>query len=335
MRKWILAGSTVALMATCAVAQIGERLSTPCRQEVVRLCGINREAIRGCLTQKIDQLSDSCRAEIRERVAARGGLGRNTVAKGGEELSYGNEAKQKLDYFAIAGKSNVPLVVFIHGGGWSIGDKKHGTGTKYGYYNGLGFAFASLNYRLVPNVKPSDQATDIARAISYLRKNAAKLGFDPNRIFIMGHSAGAHLAALVGSDTRYLDQAGVPVSAIKGAILLDGAGYDVAAQMQYKGNKVQGMYNAAFGSNPAVHATLSPVTHARAPNIQNWLILHVESRPDATAQSQALGKILSTNGAAVAVKAVPDSTHMSVNQDAGKAGSFVGDEIASFLARLD
>ena len=151
----------------------------------------------------------------------------------------------------------------------------------------------------------------------------------------MGHSAGAHLAALVGSDTHYLDEAGVPVSVIKGAILLDGAGYDVAAQMRNKGNRVQGMYDAAFGINPAVHAELSPVTHAGAPNIGNWLILHVESRPHAKAQSQALGKILSANGAAVAVKAVPDSTHMSVNQDAGKAGSFIGDEIASFLARID
>ena len=335
MRKLILAGSAIAVMATCAVAQIGERLSTPCRQEVVRLCGMNREAIRGCLTQKVEQLSGSCRAEIRERVAARGGLSRNAVTQAGEELNYGSDAKQKLDYFAVAGKSDVPIVVFIHGGGWSIGDKKHGAGPKSGYYNGLGYAFASLNYRLVPKVTPGDQATDIANAISYLRKNATKLGFDAKRIFIMGHSAGAHLAALVGSDTRYLDQAGVPVSVIKGAILLDGAGYDVAAQMRYKGNKVQGMYDAAFGSSPAVHAELSPITHAGAPNIGNWLILHVESRPDATAQSQALGKMLSANGAAVQVKAVPDSTHMSVNQDAGKAGSFVGDEIARFLARLD
>ncbi len=335
MRKWILAGGAIAVMTTCAVAQMGNRLSTPCRQEVVQLCGMNREAIRGCLTQKVDQLSGSCRSEIRERIAVRGGLDRNAVARGGEELNYGSDANQKLDYFAVAGKSHVPLVVFIHGGGWSIGDKKHGAGPKSGYYNGLGYAFASLNYRLVPKITPGDQAIDIANAISYLRKNAAKLGLDANRIIIMGHSAGAHLAALIGSDTRYLDQAYVPVSAIKGAILLDGAGYDVAAQMRYKGNKVQGMYDAAFGSNPAVHEALSPITHAGAPNIGHWLILHVESRPDATAQSQALGKILSANGAAVMVKAVPDSTHMSVNQDAGKAGSFVGDEIARFLARLD
>lgn len=333
MRKWILASGAVTLMATCALAQ-GQRLSIGCRKEVVQLCGMNRDAIRGCLREKMSQLPENCRNEIREQVSKRSGESRGAVAQGGQELSYGGDNRQKLDYFAAAGNTDAPLVVFVHGGGWSIGDKKHGAGTKSEYYNGLGYAFASLNYRLVPNVNPGDQATDVASAIAYLRKDATRLGFDKNRIIVMGHSAGAHLAALVGSDTRYLDKAGVPVSAIKGAVLLDGAGYDVAAQMGYKGNRVQGMYDAAFGKDPAVHAALSPISYTSAPNNANWLILHVASRPDAKAQSDALGKSLTKNGAAVAVKPVPDSTHMSVNQDAGKAGSFVGDAIKTFLKNI-
>ncbi len=335
MRQWILAGGAIALMATCAAAQKGQRLSKQCRQEVVQSCGMNRDAIRGCLKEKASQLSETCSSELRERVAARMGQGRDGPrAQGGQELIYGSDAKQKLDYFAVHSKPNAPLVVFIHGGGWSIGDKKQGAVTKAEYYNELGYAFATLNYRLVPNVKPDGQATDVANAIAYLRGDAAKLGFDPNQIIVMGHSAGAHLAALVASDTRYLDAAGVPVSAIKGTVLLDGAGYDVAAQMKYKGNKVQQMYDAAFGTDPAIHAALSPISHASGPNSANWIIFHVDSRPDSKRQSETLGKALSANGAAVSVKSVPDSSHMSVNQDAGKAGTFVGDTIANFLTRL-
>lgn len=333
MRKWILAGGAVALMATCALAQ-GQRLSLDCRKEVVQLCGMKREAIRGCFREKIGKLPETCRNEIRNAVTTRSGEVRGGTVESGQELRYGADAKQNLDYFAVAGKPDAPLVVFIHGGGWSIGDKKRGAGTKPKYYNGLGYAFASLNYRLVPNVDPGDQAADVANAIAYLRKDAASLGFDKNRIIMMGHSAGAHLAALVASDTRYLDKVGVPVSAIKGAVLLDGAGYDIATQVAYKGNRVKTMYSAAFGNDPAMHAALSPITHVSAPNSENWLILHVEARADARTQSHSLGKMLRTNGAVVAVKAVPDSTHRSVNQDAGRAGSFVGDTIARFLAEV-
>jgi arylformamidase len=335
MRKQIAAATMAAMIATACMAQgDGQRVSRECRQEIVKLCvssaGRDRSAIRSCLKEKRDQLSEDCKGELRERMQQRGGQAAG--AQGGAEYAYGADARQKLDFYAEPSGKRAPLVVFVHGGGWSIGDKAQGAGTKPNFYNQLGYAFASLNYRLVPHATPADQARDIARALAFLRRDAAKLGFDPDHIVLMGHSAGAHLVALVSSDTRYLAQANVPLTAIKGSILLDGAGYDVAKQMQFKGNRVAGMYEAAFTNDPATQRLLSPVAYAAAPNTSRWLILHVASRADSGAQSNALATALKAAGAAVIVKPVPDSTHMTVNRDAGSAGTMVGHEISAFLS---
>ncbi len=332
MRKWILGGAAVALVATCAVAQRGERLSPKCRQEFVEHCGINRDrqTILQCLRTTMQKFSDTCRTEMNERMkAARGRTSEN--ATGGTEYSFGSHAKQAFDFWPAPNNAKAPLVVFIHGGGWSIGDKASGAGSKSEYYNSLGHAFASVNYRLVPEVTPAEQARDVAASIAWMRANASRLGFDADRIFVMGHSAGAHLAALVSTDTRYLTEAGVPLSAMRGAILLDGAGYDVVKQMAYKGNRARGMYDAAFTKDPATQARLAPVTYAGSPDVSRWLILPVASRPDALDQSQLLARALQSGGAKASVKPVPNATHASVNKDSGVAGSFVGDAIADFL----
>lgn len=338
MHQWLSVSLIVALAASTASAQ--QRLTPTCRAEVVKLCAMSgdRRAIAECLMQKGLSLPASCQEELRARVA---NMARRELAEGGKandagearEYSYGSHAKQRLDYYPTDRSSKAPLLLFIHGGGWSIGDKKFGTGTKPSFYNALGYNFASLNYRLVPDVTPAEQAIDIASAIAYLRANAAKLGISPNKIVLMGHSAGAHLAALVATDTRYLDRAAVPVAVIQGVILLDGAGYNVAAQMAYPGNRVQNMYEAAFGKNSATQAALSPVSHVAAPNSPNWLILHVSSRPDAKPQSSALGAGLKSNGASVSVVPVPNSTHSSINKDAGTNGTFTANAIAKFLAQ--
>lgn len=323
-----IATGLIALMALAggAAAQRGGQVSPECRRQIVQLCGFDRAAMRQCLVERGRQLSRSCIGELRGRMGPEA-----RPAEGGRELSYGADPRQRLDFWPAPGKTNAPLIVFIHGGGWAIGDKGHSTGSKMPFYTGQGYAFASVNYRLVPAVGPGEQAVDVAGALARLRLDAAKLGIDPDRIVIMGHSAGAHLAALISADTSYLERAGVPIPAVRGTILLDGAGYDVAKQMAYKSNQVQFMYDAAFGNDPAVQKQLSPIAHASTPNVPRWLILHVATRPDARDQSESLGRALSAAGAQVTVKAVPGSTHMTVNRDSGVAGTVVGDAITAFL----
>jgi arylformamidase len=321
------------LLAACGVeAQQRERLSGECRRELVNTCGltIDRTAIRACVTKKFQSLSTPCRREIAERA---GGARQATPVVGQHEIAYGEDPKQTLDYAPPKdGRTRAPLIVFIHGGGWSIGDKGQATGAKAAHFTGLGYAFASLNYRLVPNATVEQQAADVATALGQLRTDAAKLGFDADRIILAGHSAGAHLAALVGTDPRYFAAAHVPVDAIRGIVLLDGAGYDVPRQMAEPSNRVEFMYDAAFGKDPARQVDLSPIRHASKPNVDAWLILPVATRADSTAQSNDFAMALRKGGSRVAVMPIPDSSHMKINRNMGAEGDFATGQVDAFAA---
>ncbi|UIP08232.1 alpha/beta hydrolase [Erythrobacter sp. SDW2] len=214
---------------------------------------------------------------------------------GGSELAYGSAPLQRLDYWA--GKDrNAPLVVFVHGGGWKRGDKKMMQGSaKLEHWQAQGYAVASVNYRLVPDATVEQQAADVASAVAYLRDNAARLGFDSERIVLIGHSAGAHLVALVGTDPQWLRGVGMKLSDIAGVVPLDGAAYDVPAQMGENAPLLGDTYKQAFGTDPVRQRALSPTFQAAAPNAPAFLILHVE-RKDGTAQSKALGEALRKAG---------------------------------------
>lgn len=320
MRKWIFGGVALAMVGTCAVAQRGQRLPTECRQEVVQLCGINRDAMRGCLREKYSQLSENCQSELRAMMAQRGEGGAATArATGGTELAYGTHELQKLDFWR-GPQDKAPLVIFVHGGGWKRGDKNNATGqSKAPHYRAQGYAFASINYRLVPDATVEQQASDVAAAIAYLRSNARRLGIDPDRIVLMGHSAGAHLSALVGTDPVYLQKAGLPLSALKGVIPLDGAAYDVPAQMKDGAAIMQDTYKQAFGLDPDRQKALSPYWHAPSPNAPAFLILHVD-REDGARQSAALADALRRNGTAVKLQAFEGKGlrgHMEINRKLG------------------
>jgi acetyl esterase/lipase len=321
MKKWILGGAVLAMVATCAVAQRSGRLPAECRKEIVQLCGMNREAIRGCLKEKASQLSEGCRSEIRELVGKRGGERMiDRPAAGAIEMAYGADALQKLDFWK-ARSDNAPLIIFVHGGGWKRGDKGNATGrSKAPHYVGQGYAFASINYRLVPDATVEQQATDVASTVAYLRNNSAKLGIDPQRIVLMGHSAGAHLSALVGTDPQYLRGAGLEVSALAGVIPLDGAAYDVPAQMTDGARFMSDTYAQAFGTDPARQKALSPYWHAASPNAPAFLILHVE-RDDGARQSAKLAEALRKNGAKVKLQAFEGKGlrgHMEINRKLGE-----------------
>lgn len=329
MRKWIAGASAVALLATACHAQRGERLSRECRQEVVKLCGTDRGKMRECLTEKKDQLSEKCFSEIRERMQQRMGdaerkasptLDKQHATLGAIEHSYGSDPLQRLDFYASKANDPAPLVIFVHGGGWKRGDKRNATGEdKVKHYTGLGYHFASVNYRLVPTDTVEEQGADVAAAIAYLLKNSAKLGIDKSRVVLMGHSAGAHLSALVGTDPQYLRGAGLDLNVLSGVVPIDGAAYDVARQL-VDGNRImQDTYQQAFGTDPARQKALSPYFQASGPNAPSFLILHVD-REDGKRQSEALAAALRGAGTKVQLNAFEGKGmegHRDINRDLG------------------
>lgn len=231
------------------------------------------------------------------------------------EIAYGADPLQKLDYTHIAGR-DAPLVLFVHGGGWRRGDKRMAAHMA-AHFHDEGYAFASVNYRLVPDATVDQEAQDVAAALARLLREP---GVDGRRILLIGHSAGAHLVALVGTDPSYLGAHDIPLSAIAGVVPLDGAGYDVPRQLAAAGPFLQRLYTNAFGTDPAFQRRVSPINHVTAPNAGRFLLLHIASRPDDSgAQSEALGAALRAAGTPAEVESV-DGSHGDIFRGWGQPG---------------
>ena len=328
--KAATARAAAALLATPILAQRGaremggERLPSPCREEIVRLCGTDRSAIRSCLHEKVGELSDTCRSALRSRIEGRrggGGAQAGMKAPAPQTLTYGSDSLQALDLWVPQGAKAAPLVLFVHGGGWKRGSKNNATGRAMpAHMLAQGYAFASIDYRLVPRNTVEEQAGDVAAALAYVLKRADSFGIDRRRVVLTGHSAGAQLVALVGTDERYLRSAGLSFADIDGVMPNDGAAYDVPAQVTTGPKMMSGTYAQAFGTDPARQAKLSPALNAAAPNAPAFLLLHVQ-RPDGAAQAKALGEALQRGGSKAEVGSFPGEGlrgHMEINRKLGE-----------------
>ncbi|GAC1595629.1 MAG: hypothetical protein NVS3B25_19390 [Hymenobacter sp.] len=143
-----------------------------------------------------------------------------------------------------------PVVLFIHGGSWTSGNKN-----LYAFIGRRlarqGMVAVLINYRLAPPVHVPDQAADCARALAWTVHNIARYGGDAARIFVMGHSAGGGLAALLATDDALLAAHGLPQNPVRGTILDDPAGLDMYTylkEMKYAGDQ---QYLVPFGTDPA------------------------------------------------------------------------------------
>jgi arylformamidase len=233
--------------------------------------------------------------------------------------------RQVLDIYAPRDAKNLPVVFWIHGGGWQTGDKTS-VQLKPQVFVDKGFVFVATNYRLLPSVDMATIVRDIARSIRWVHDHIAEHGGDPKCLFIMGHSAGAQLAALICTDDRYLKAEGLSLAITKGCVPVDGDTYDVPAIIETAETRrrVHGLPQAKFGhrekfgNDPAKHRDFSAVTHvARDKGIPPFLILHVAEHPDTSAQAQCLGNVLKDAGVPVTVFGAKETNHNKINADLG------------------
>mgnify|MGYP002073289612 FL=1 len=251
-------------------------------------------------------------------------------------VQLGPHSKQALDLYPTPGLKDAPVLLFVHGGGWSLGDKG-AVNALPGYAARHGFLLASAGYRLAPEVDAGGCAEDVALSIAWLSENAARNGGDPQRIVIAGHSAGAHLVALVGADPRYLGDHGRSSKDLAGVICIDGAGYDAPRQMAQLAEggggplqrRLASMYQGAFGARAAELSPTRLVEAGRA--YPPFLIFHVERRADAREQSDGLAAALRAAGGSAEVVSARGETHRSINVDFGKPGDPEGERAALFI----
>lgn len=249
-----------------------------------------------------------------------------------QEYPYGVDARQRLDFWPAEGQG-APVILYIHGGVWSQGDKANDISGKVAHFGTRGYAFASMNYRLVPEASVEEQAADVASAIGWLHSQASLLGIDRQRLVLMGHSSGAHLAALVATDPAYLARADVPMDSIAGVILLDGAAYHVPSQIAVGTPELQRMRRDVFGQDVTRQMHLSPVSHTGTPTARYFLILHVNN-PSAIAQSRRLGRSLEAAGTQVTVRLIRNSDHMRLNRHLGESGDEATRLVDEFLEQV-
>ncbi|MBF5046254.1 alpha/beta hydrolase [Aggregicoccus sp. 17bor-14] len=234
------------------------------------------------------------------------------------DVAYGSAPAQRLDLQLPEGPQPAPLFLFVHGGAWTQGDKVFHT-PHPDFFLQRGWAWASANYRLAPAVRHPEQVQDLARAVGWLYRNASARGLDPQRFVLCGFSAGAHLVALLVADPRYLAAEGVPLSAVRGVVLLDGAGYDVPRHAALS-PRLRQVFHVAFGEPGPAWEDASPVTHLRQKRaVPPFLVFYTGEGPRAGQQARLLTRALEHAGGHAELYPAPGKDHVQLSVDLGKS----------------
>jgi acetyl esterase/lipase len=166
--------------------------------------------------------------------------------------------KHKLDLYLPKDATQAPILMWIHGGAWKMGDRS-GYAELGRRFAEAGVGFAAISYRLSPKVKHPAHIEDCARAFAWLHAHVAEHGGDPDRLFVSGQSAGGHLSALLALDPQYLRALKIPDGTIKGAIPMSGVYTIPALPPETRG--LLAMFPDSFGSDPEACRSASPITH--------------------------------------------------------------------------
>ena len=225
-----------------------------------------------------------------------------------------------LDVYRRPGATGCPVLVWVHGGGWQKGDKRNGIDTKVAYAGQLGAVLVSVNYRLAADdndVRWPVMGDDVAAATAWVLANAPELGIDASRVALMGHSAGAHLVSIVGTNPRLLADQQRDRSDVRCMVALDTAANDLT---QGQTDDADGIFAQAFGADPATLADASPTLQARRhPGAPDFLIV-TRGAPGRVASSRAFAGVLRDGGSQATVVAATGYSHEDVNRQLGVPG---------------
>ena len=244
------------------------------------------------------------------------------------DVAYGDDPRQRYDVYLPAQPQRAPVILFVHGGGWANGNKDNPgvVENKAAYWLPKGYVLVSTNYRMRPDTAPIDQARDVARALADVQKRAPSWNADAANVLLMGHSAGAHLAALVGASSTLWREAGA--ARPRGVVSLDSGALDVPLTM--KKPPLPRIYDAAFGRNPADWIAASPY-HQLTRDAVPMLFVCSSRRQDACPQGRAMAEKAKTLG--VAMEVLPeDLSHGEVNHLLGAPSAYT-EAVDTFVQR--
>jgi acetyl esterase/lipase len=245
------------------------------------------------------------------------------------DVAYGTDRKQRFDVYAPKGVRNAPVILMVHGGAWRIGDKrsKGVVENKVARWSRAGIIVISVNYRMLPGTDPVEQARDVARALAAAQARMAEWGGDPNSVVLMGHSAGAHLVALIDANPALATRLGA--RAWLGAVILDSAALDIVQTME---RPHAALYDEAFGRDRVYWREASPHHHLAA-GAKPLLMVCSARRRDSCRAAQRLAAKATSVGVRAEVLPVAKS-HAAIDAQLGAAGAYT-EGVEAFLASLD
>ena len=226
----------------------------------------------------------------------------------------------RLDIYARDGFRGRPVVLFIHGGAWRIGSRNN-VNAKPGFLLDNGFLFVSIDYRMLPEADVAIQAGDVEKAYAYVRANIARYGGDPDRIAVMGHSAGCHLTALTGL------RGGLP--GVAALVLDDTEAYDIEALAKSHGGRLRPIYAQAF-PDPGQWLALSPATYIGSGKHPPVFVAYSDSPIRAVAARDFTDRLRAT-GTKVTLFDGSAYTHMAINRRFGEEGDALTGAAMTFL----
>jgi acetyl esterase/lipase len=239
----------------------------------------------------------------------------------------------KLDLYLPANRG-FPTVVFVYGGGWHTGSRKSvaPVGEKL---QSLGYGCALLSHRLSPPDKFPAQVEDVAAGSSWVKKNIGARGGDPKKVFLMGHSSGAHLALLVAADPKYLARHGLTPADVRGVVGLS-TPVDLAPRPDKKGfgdALLAGRGADVFHRDPDVMRDASPVRHVSKELPPVLLVVGDRDFPMLEGDAREFAVKAKALGASVEVYVAEGRDHMGVVRGLPKADDAVLARVLAFLKK--
>lgn len=164
----------------------------------------------------------------------------------------------RLDLYLPNERKSAAIVVFVHGGAFMVGNRRQYASVGRALAS-QGLATAVVSYRLFPQSDALGAVGDVAQAASWMVHHAAEYGLDPRNVFLVGHSAGAQIVAVIATDAKYLAAFGEPLAAVRGVVALAGA-YDVR-DLSGESDSWQHVDGHIYGATPQARSALSPIAH--------------------------------------------------------------------------
>jgi len=238
-----------------------------------------------------------------------------------------NSALVSLDIYQPEHGRNLPVVAYVHGGSWQRGDKR-AVHSKADFFLASGFIFASINYRLRPAVGMDTLQQDTAAAVAWLHRNIGSYGGNADNLFLLGHSAGAHQVAIIGTRRELLESNGLDLSTLAGVVELDTMALDVPLMMK-TGKR---FYGPIFGTDSQTLGEVSPYDNIEAGHhTPPFLFVVANSNSRKLMQSRRMLKKLNAIGDASELIKAPNRTHGTLNRSLGGIGDEYGPQILVFM----